>query len=112
MQLKFVKEYDGKWYIDIPWDGDHADLEMVMGADDLLNEIDFSKERVVKIQTVDIATATTIDLNLVDSNEDGATYALRTWNSKIFTEFIWLCNVAKHVFKGEFPEFIHFNVID
>lgn len=31
MELKFYKE-EGKWYIDIPWDGDKSELEMVMVA--------------------------------------------------------------------------------
>ena len=47
MELKFYKE-EGKWYIDIPWDGDKSELEMVMGADVLLDELDcFNKESVV-----------------------------------------------------------------
>lgn len=42
MELKFYKE-EGKWYIDIPWDGDKSELEMVMGADVLLDELDCFK---------------------------------------------------------------------
>nr|DAN43665.1 MAG TPA: hypothetical protein [Caudoviricetes sp.] len=111
MELRFYKE-EGKWYIDIPWDGDKSDLEMVMGADDLLDELNYSREEVVKIQTLDMSTATTIDLELVESDEMGATYALRTSNNSIYVNYIWLCNVTKHVFGGDFPLFIHFNVIN
>ena len=40
MILNFVKEEDNRWYIDLPnWEGDKADLEMVMGADTLLEYI-------------------------------------------------------------------------
>ena len=36
--LKFKKEEDNKWYIDLTeWTGDKADLEMVAGADILLD---------------------------------------------------------------------------
>jgi hypothetical protein len=36
-RFKFYKEEDGKWFVDLPeWEGDKDDLEMVMGADILL----------------------------------------------------------------------------
>ena len=39
-QLAFVKEKSGRWYIDLPeWEGAHANLEMVAGADLLLDHL-------------------------------------------------------------------------
>ena len=36
--LKFNKEENDRWYIDLPeWGGSHSNLEMVAGADDLLD---------------------------------------------------------------------------
>lgn len=36
--FKFEKENNGRWYIVLPeWDGSHSDLEMVMGADTMLD---------------------------------------------------------------------------
>ena len=38
--LKFEKENDGKWYIILPeWEGAHNELEMVAGADTLLEKL-------------------------------------------------------------------------
>ena len=37
-KVKFYKEKSSRWYIDLPeWEGEKEDLEMVLGADDLLN---------------------------------------------------------------------------
>ena len=36
-KFKFYKEEDNRWFVDLPeWEGDKEDLEMVMGADILL----------------------------------------------------------------------------
>lgn len=37
-KLKFYKEADERWYVELPeWKGSKADLEMVAGADTMLN---------------------------------------------------------------------------
>ena len=34
---KFYKEETGRWYVDLPeWEGEKAELEMVLGADTFL----------------------------------------------------------------------------
>ena len=39
-KVKFYKEQSGRWFVDLPeWEGPKEDLEMVSGADDLLNII-------------------------------------------------------------------------
>lgn len=38
-ELTFVQDPDGRWYIDIPWDGNRSNLEMVAGSDRLLSHI-------------------------------------------------------------------------
>jgi len=36
--FKFEKESDNKWYVVLPeWEGEHWELEMVMGADTMLD---------------------------------------------------------------------------
>ncbi len=46
--LKFYKEKDGRWYVDLPeWTGSKADLEMVCGADTLLDKLSKEGNRVV-----------------------------------------------------------------
>ena len=47
--LKFNKEAD-RWYIDLPdWTGTKGELEMVAGADTLLDELDLDKDNVVNL---------------------------------------------------------------
>ena len=37
-RFKFYKEDDNRWFVELPeWDGEKDDLEMVMGADILLD---------------------------------------------------------------------------
>ena len=40
--LTFVQYSDGRWYIDMPWDGNRGNLEMVAGSDNLLSFLDKS----------------------------------------------------------------------
>ena len=40
MILSFVKEESNKWYVVLPeWEGDKEELEMVLGADELLDRL-------------------------------------------------------------------------
>ena len=50
--LTFVQDPDSRWYIDMPWDGNRANLEMVAGADDLLSFLDTEKRHRVTIHVV------------------------------------------------------------
>lgn len=38
--LTFVQDHDDRWYIDMPWDGNPTNIEMVAGADDPLTNLD------------------------------------------------------------------------
>jgi hypothetical protein len=43
----FIKEQSGRWYIDLPeWTGDKADLEMVAGADTMLDYVGKGSDKV------------------------------------------------------------------
>lgn len=38
--LTFVKDLDGRWFVELPdYQGDRCDLEMVMGADNMLESL-------------------------------------------------------------------------
>lgn len=50
--LTFVQDPDERWYIDMPWDGNRANLEMVAGADDLLSYLDTEGKHSVTIHVV------------------------------------------------------------
>lgn len=120
MKLKFIKE-DNQWYIDLPeWTGDHEDLEMVAGADQLCEQL--SKDG--KTLIIDINPSDTCDyvdpeeIVLIKTSEDyGADYEVHdnTWTINpdfeptVNVENIWICPVTKYVF-GEYPKYIKINI--
>lgn len=99
--LKFNKE-DSKWYIDIPeWEGSKADLEMVSGADDLLDYLSNNKNTVTVIASEGILDSS-ICLEKKTDLSNGADY-------KVFgcdkVNELWLCDVTKYIY-GYMPEFL------
>jgi hypothetical protein len=102
--FKFVK-LSGRWFVDIQWDGDISDLEMVAGADTLLEC--YQKDGIVKCCILengdiipDVDRYAHLTRNFCDDN--GAFYNV---NSELFRGDIWLCPVLKYVF-GMYPEYI------
>jgi hypothetical protein len=108
-KLKFVKEnfenpLERQWYLDIPdYNGSKNDLQMVLGADILLDIISGGGN------TMELNCTTEIDfeenkkhivLNKVEECKEGGAYYLV---SQYFFH-IWLCDITKRVFRGEFPE--------
>lgn len=114
MVISFVK-LANRWYAQLPnYPGKVEDLEMVLGADVLLDIID-SKETgtaSLEIYTSEeeftkyniILPNYTIDF-VETTGDDGANYRLREYKHDL-----WLCNVTKYVF-GEFPLTIYIKVL-
>lgn len=98
MKIDFVK-LTNKWFADIVnWSGSVMDLEMVCGADKLLDEISKGHRHVSLIVSPDeIDTEEKYVYNLIKVDNDGGTYRNIEGNQ------IWICNVTVTVF-GEFPE--------
>lgn len=108
MKLKFVKENKDKWYIDLPkWTGRKSALQMVEGADTLLDFIADGKREVILYtdhENFDGANCLTF-INKCWIN--GANYKIDMYNNYQLNLKIWLCDVTKHVL-GHFPEKIYF----
>jgi hypothetical protein len=103
----FNKE-QGSWYIDLPnWEGTKAELQMVAGADTLLDQLSNNGTTVNVTLSTDKAFNTpgfqTLK-RIVKTPPNGCIYHLG------FTP-VWLCNVTKFVFDGLFPRQIHFKVV-
>lgn len=102
---KFYKKFD-KWYIHLPdWEGDIADLEMVCGADimlDIMSEMGVSI--VLTISEASFAGSDVLIKKLEDSY--GSTYTLAYYKGIELNMEVWLCNVTKFVF-GYFPDKIY-----
>lgn len=111
-QLAFIREGDGCWYIDLPeWKGSHASLEMVAGADTLLEYIAQGKAR------IEVTVAKSHEaIEALDNNPDffrcdqlhcsiigGSTYQVNLANHH---DTMWLCPVTLFVL-GEFPKYLY-----
>jgi hypothetical protein len=108
--LRFYKSKDEYWYVDMPeWQGSLDALEMVQGADDMLNDLSNHTGRDVYLQ---ISTSAFDDSeSLIKIQDDvvggGAYYGYpSTYRPKI----IWLCSVSNWYF-GYHPENIFFKSI-
>lgn len=109
--IRFYLEQPYAWYADIPeWTGDKEDLEMVAGADNMLDMISQGDSSVIlSLSTAPVEGFNELKfVNLCGNN--GADYVLESYNGIKFNLYIWLCNVLKFVF-GEFPEVIYFKRI-
>lgn len=96
---------NSRWFVDIPYDGDQEDLEMVLGADLLLDSLPIIGEDYKIIEITD--KETTNKLTKINEDEYGCTYLAETIG---YNGEIWLCNVTKIVL-GCFPDFIYFRIL-
>lgn len=111
-KLLFNKETDGRWFVDLPdWKGSKADLEMISGADTMLDIIaqgdnkiylNVSKENFIFADKI-IFQCEAIDIG------NGAYYKLESYNGIPFNLKIWLCNVVLFVFEDRFPQKLYFS---
>lgn len=114
MIIDFEKDPDGRWYAVLPsWDGDREELEMVCGADKLLDllvqgEFDYYS---FDMYSAPIDDCSFILNKLEDTPEvGGATYWFSGEIHGIKYEFdLWLCDVTRFVF-GELPDKIYVKV--
>lgn len=114
MVISFVK-LASRWYAQLPnYIGKVEDLEMVLGADVLLDIIDSKETGTVSLEVYNSAEEF-VKHNILHPNytidfveatgDDGANYRLREYKHDL-----WLCNVTKYVF-GEFPLTIYIKVL-
>jgi hypothetical protein len=112
-KYKFYKTEENRWYIDLPeWEGSQSDLEMVAGADKMLDKLSDNGTKITLDVSDNYPDKSNWDkfviLELVEEYSPllggGAEYK---WGNEV----IWLCDVTKFVF-GNFPNFIIFAVVN
>ena len=112
-KLDFVKQ-GNEWYADIPnWPLDPAHLQMVAGADNLLDEMANGLKRItIKISQYKKCPIILDDdialLSIVSKSNFAGTYEVEECNYK--TQNVWLCPVINFVF-GRVPNYITFKLI-
>ncbi|TCD10696.1 hypothetical protein EZ449_07335 [Pedobacter frigidisoli] len=109
--IRFYKNAKQDWYADIPeWGGDIADLQMVEGADELLNWVAASGDE-CKLLMADKHFESSEILELVYTREEnlggGGDYMLESFRGEIKNHRVWLCGVTEYVFK-QLPQRIYF----
>ncbi|HEU4861344.1 MAG TPA: DUF6717 family protein [Chitinophagaceae bacterium] len=104
---RFVRE-GIEWYIDLPeyllQGGDKGDLQMVSGADTMLDIIAEEKNEVtLQIDTEPFAGADELLLTvLCDPIFGGGYYYMKQFENKAVNKDLWLCDVIRFVF-GNIP---------
>lgn len=101
----FYKEPDNRWYIHLPnYDGPKEDLEMVAGADTLLDIMSAMSDSVVlRMSEQPFEGATRLEMdNAPELNIGSGQYYV----CDAYHMHVWLCDVTKFVF-GYFPENIY-----
>ena len=111
-RYRFYKTEYGSWYIDLPnWEGSIGELQMVAGADTLLDSLSDNKSDLY----VDISTTSEpgfAKLSLIQKKPfGGADYKLDHYNKEYINHEMWLCDVTSFVFNS-FPEEIYFKVVE
>lgn len=109
--IRFYKDPDNRWYADLPdWTGSKAELQMVMGADTMLDMIAEGYDTVLAHFDLDFYEGSDVLVLKEIHPEDfsGATYILKTYRGIELNLEMWLCDVTKFVF-GYFPKNIYFN---
>lgn len=103
--LDFYKDTNNLWYVDLPefiegGYGSKADLQMVAGADDLLEFLGNGNPRVTMSVSEQPFDSGNVSLLKYKGDEAGANYKT---NIKAVPD-VWLCNVTKYVFGGYHPQ--------
>jgi hypothetical protein len=107
--FRFYKTSDNRWYIDIPyWTGSIAELEMVEGADTMLDRVsENKKECFLELGDEPFAGADLIKLVQDRSlSYGGGDYLMETYKGEVVNHAMWLCSVTNFVFDG-LPETIY-----
>lgn len=112
--FRFYKELDGRWYVELPdWNGPKEDLEMVQGADTMLDLISgTAPECYLKLSDVPFEQAELLELEHTPEPNlgGGGDYLLDKYEGETTLLRIWLCEVTNYVFKG-LPERIYFKKV-
>ena len=103
----FYREVNGSWYVDFPeyinqGYGTKANLEMVAGADALLDHLAPDGNITITFSNGPLEDAD-FHLRRILVDPWGATYLI---NEFLFRP-VWLCNVSKFIFKGTHPKSIY-----
>jgi hypothetical protein len=116
-RFKFVREDTGKWYVVLPeWTGERWELEMVCGADTMLDVMAQGEDAVYLTLSLTSFNCSEDDEPYVDPSMltkvkdtpdiGGALYLLPSYGGIEYNMEVWLCHVTEWLF-GIMPEVIY-----
>lgn len=108
INMRFYKDADNKWYADYKeWTGAKWELEMVCGADTMLDIISQGEDECYVTLSLEPFDGSDI-LSKIKETPDigGALYHLNKLHGFEYNLEVWLCHVVAHVF-GKIPEIIY-----
>ncbi len=109
-KFKFYKEPDGKWFVDLPeWTGEKAALQMVIGADTMLDYMAEGENEVNAYISEEHFFAGADVLEFIRETTEvgeGATYILKKYRGVELNLEMWLCGVTHFLFKS-YPKNIY-----
>lgn len=100
-KFRFNKEADNRWYVELPeWEGNKADLEMVAGADTMLEYMAEGNDHVnLYISEEEFEGADRLEMTRVATElGNGAYYKFDKFRGIEIGLEIWLCDVTKFIF--------------
>jgi hypothetical protein len=107
--FRFYKTAADRWYIHLPeWKGSLDDLEMVQGADTMLDLVsDYKNECNLILSDKPFEGADTIKLVTDLSNSvGGGDYQMENYKGEEINQEMWICEVVVHVFE-QLPSVIY-----
>lgn len=112
MKIKFYKDFDSRWYADLPETiCTKEEAEMVSGADTLLDIYAQGEDWVeIIISTVNNDLEPFDQAEKISENLVGADYIIKTVLGVEYNLPFWLCEVATRLYI-EFPEKLNFKFI-
>lgn len=110
--FKFEKNATNEWYMILPeWKGDPEDLQMIEGADEWLDLLSITGEK-VKLILSDKKFEDAEFLSLLRIREEnlggGGIYYLERYQGEKVDLKLWLCEVTRFVFAA-IPQRIYFS---
>jgi hypothetical protein len=113
--FKFYKDKNSLWYVDLPeWTGEKWELQMVWGADTLLELMAQGEDVVHTIMATEPFEGCNVlnfdNFGRIEGPElgEGSWYHLSEYKGLSYNLTLWLCDVTKFVF-GDFPKNIYFS---
>ena len=116
MEIKdyiFYQDSDTCWYIDIPdWLGEKSELQMVSGADDMLNYMAEGNNKVrLMFSEEKIEGWDGLILKELTPEIGGGNYNLKEYRGIKLNLDMWLCGVTEYVF-GRMPKTIYIKKVE